>query len=81
MGMNTHASARVGTEINLASDTDIEGHAIWVGTAGDITVDMTGGSEEVPFKNVPVGWFACQHTKIYSTANGTTAADLVSVKY
>lgn len=47
--------------------------AIWVGTAGNITVTMLGNGAVVDFPNVPVGWFPVQVTKVMAA---TTASNL-----
>jgi hypothetical protein len=67
--------------VNLAADTvpspSVRG--IYVGTTGNLKVDMVGGQTGVTFQNVSVGYFAGHFSKIYSTANGTTASNLVAV--
>ena len=52
---------------------------IWVGTTGNIVVDMAGTGTTITFQNVPVGYISGHFTKVYSTANGTTASNLVAV--
>jgi hypothetical protein len=66
--------------VNLAADTTaLSGvRSVYVGTSGDIKVDgINGGTATL--KNHPVGYMLVQPAKIYSTANGTTAADLVLI--
>lgn len=47
---------------------------LWVGSQGDIVVDMAGKGVGVTFRNV-VGALDGQFTKVYAT--GTTATDIV----
>lgn len=51
--------------------------ALWVGTTGNVKVDVLGGSTAITFKNVPVGWLEVTVTKVYKT--GTTASDIIAV--
>lgn len=51
--------------------------AIYVGIAGDLTVDLVGGATAVQFKNVPVGQFKLQVSKVYHS--GTSASSLVAL--
>tara|TARA_R110000803_G_scaffold54799_2_gene111588 strand:- start:868 stop:1371 length:504 start_codon:yes stop_codon:yes gene_type:complete len=53
------------------------GCVLYIGTAGDLTVDTIAGSENVLFKSVPVGFFPVQVKKVYST--GTVAKDIVAL--
>lgn len=67
--------------INLASDTTLAAgcRGFTVGTAGDVKVDYVGGATGITLKNRAAGVdYGAQITKIYSTANGTTAADVVA---
>lgn len=50
---------------------------IWVGTAGDIKVNLLN-SGEITFKNVPEGWLEIWATKIHES--GTTATDLLACR-
>lgn len=51
---------------------------IWVGTAGDITVDVAGaGGTNITFKSVPVGFLPIAAVKVYSTL--TSATNMVAV--
>ncbi len=85
-------SARLATPINLSADTVAPNvpnnafDAIYVGVTGNIVVDTPGvdgqrGSTGVTFNNVPVGMFAVSCSKVYSSANGTTASDLVGLNW
>lgn len=69
---------RRGGSVNLDTDTAYAEPliAVWVGVAGDLKVDLADEGMGITFPNVPVGWFTAQITKIYSTANGTTASSL-----
>jgi hypothetical protein len=56
--------------------------AIWVGTTGNIKVDMTGTQTTgtggtVTFNSVPVGFFKVEAKRVYST--GTTATNMIAV--
>lgn len=75
-------SAQTGTAVDLGSDTNLAPpcRAIYVGTSGDVKVVLAEDTVAVTFKNVPVGFLAVSAKTISSTANGTTAADLVAVK-
>ena len=64
----------------VPSATDVNGNAltprgVYVGVAGDLTVDMADGITSILFKNVPVGVFPIAVSKIYKT--GTGASSLV----
>ena len=51
---------------------------VYVGSAGDLTVDMLDGGTNVTFVNVPAGSrLPYRVTRVYAT--GTTASDIVSV--
>lgn len=51
--------------------------ALYVGTAGNITVRMADGQDNIQFTNVPVGVLAVQVDKVYST--GTGAAGIIAL--
>jgi len=46
--------------------------ALYVGTAGNITVRMADGQDSIQFTNVPVGVLAVQVDKVYSTGTGAS---------
>lgn len=50
--------------------------ALWIGTAGNIAVDMQGGETNVIFTNIS-GWLPGRVTKVYNT--GTTASGITAV--
>lgn len=57
------------------------GCTLYVGTAGDICVDLFRDADETKtiFKDVAVGPFNYRIKKLYGSADGTTAGDLVMV--
>ncbi len=68
-------------DINLSSDTTgLTHNALYIGTGGDVKVDLaTSGT--VTFTNLASGQILpIQITKVYSTANGTTASALIAMK-
>ena len=53
---------------------------IYVGTTGNVKVDTVGGETGVVYPNVNAGGYISGHfTKVYATANGTTASNLLAV--
>lgn len=77
------ANATTAVPVNLGADTipNQPFDALYVGVAGNIKVDMANTGLAVVFSNVPVGMFAVSCTKVYSTANGTTATNLVGLNW
>lgn len=53
------------------------GCVLYIGTAGDLTVDTISGDEKVFFKRASAGFFPVQVKKVWST--GTTANDIVAL--
>lgn len=51
--------------------------ALYIGTTGNLKVDLEGGWQGVTFNAVPVGVFRMRITKVYST--GTTAQNIVAL--
>lgn len=51
--------------------------ALYVGTAGDLTVVPAGGAVAVTLKNHPVGYVAVQVRRVLQA--GTTADDIVAL--
>ncbi len=47
--------------------------ALYVGTAGNITVRMADGQDNVLFANVPVGILSIQVDKVYTTGTGASS--------
>lgn len=81
-GTRIEASPSIATAINLASDTEGEWMYIRVGADGDLKVDYKNGGVGIVLKNARGGVYEPGvFTKIYSTANGTTATDLVAYEY
>lgn len=81
-GRNSDISgAHNGVAVNLASDTTLPAgcRGFQVGTAGNVKVDYVGGATAVVLYSCAAGMsHAHQITKIYSTANGTSAADITA---
>lgn len=50
---------------------------LYVGVAGDVKVDLVGGSTGITFKNHPVGYMPGFVTRVYST--GTAASQIVAL--
>lgn len=51
---------------------------LYVGAAGDVTVDMRDSGKNVPYKAVAAGTFLpIQVTRVYQT--GTTASDILAL--
>lgn len=80
-GSTDISTGRRPVAVNLAADTTgLSGvRAVYVGGTGDVKIDGIDGGSGVTFKAHPVGYLLCQPSKIYSTANGTTATDLVLI--
>lgn len=79
---SVQASAATAVAIDLAADTvGVQFQGLYVGVAGNIVVDTLGGSKSVTFANVPVGFFPVACSKVYSSANGTTASSLVGLAW
>lgn len=51
--------------------------ALYIGTAGDVTVVMAGVAGNITFKNVPVGIFPIRIRELRAT--GTTALQIVAL--
>jgi hypothetical protein len=66
--------------VNAAADTltTFPTRALYVGVSGDVVVDLVFGGTAIPFRNAAVGWHPIRATKIYSTANGTSASFIVA---
>ena len=57
--------------------TSPEGYCLYVGTTGNIAVDTAGGSKNVTFNAVPVGFFPVFVTRVYNT--NTTASNILGI--
>lgn len=67
--------------INLAGDTTVAPYfdALWVGGAGNVKLTTVYG-ETVTFTSVPAGtMLPVRGSVVYSTANGTTASNVVAL--
>ncbi len=67
--------------VSLASDTTLASgcRGFQVGTAGNVKVDFVGGATAITLYSCVAGVsHGHQISKIYSTANGTTAADITA---
>jgi hypothetical protein len=69
------------TTITLTNDTALAAgcRGVYVGTAGNLKVDMRMGEAGVVFANLPVGKHGMEISKIYSTANGTSASNILAL--
>ena len=83
MGKTTDISSAFGAvSVSLAADTNLAAgcRGFHCGTAGDVKVDYVGGGTGITLKSCLAGMIhPHQISKIYSTANGTTAADIVAL--
>jgi hypothetical protein len=59
------------------NDLTVTASALYVGVAGDITVDMEGTGTQILFNAVPVGILRGRFTRVYAT--GTAATDIVAL--
>ncbi len=76
------SGAHNGVAINLAGDTTLPAgcRGFQVGTAGNVKVDYTDGNTAIVLYSCLAGMpHGHQIRKIYSTANGTTAADITAL--
>lgn len=76
------SSAHNGVAINLAADTTLPAgcRAFQVGTAGNVKVDYTDGNTAIILYSCLAGQpHPHQISKIYSTANGTTAVNITAL--
>jgi len=74
---NVSDPARYGTAVTPSNSVDLPAptRALFVGVAGNISVEMRNGT--VVFTNVPVGILPIQCTRVNST--GTTATTMVAL--
>lgn len=75
------ANAKKGTAVTLGADFVCGFKALYIGVTGNVKVDMPGGGTGILFVAVPVGFFPVSVTKVYSTANGTTAASILGLEW
>ena len=64
------------SNITAPGGADQNGCVLYVGVAGDIKV-TTAASDDVIFKNVPVGFFPVQVLKVWAT--GTAASEIIAL--
>lgn len=77
-GQNNDFSATGGQAVTPHDTNELEAitRALYVGTAGDLTVVMRDGTE-LTFANAPVGWHPLRVKIVMNT--GTDADDIVAV--
>jgi len=51
--------------------------ALWIGSTGNIKVDLEGVGDGITFNALPVGLFRARITRVYAT--GTTASNIISM--
>lgn len=75
------SSAHGAVAVSLSSDTTLPAgcRGLYVGVGGTVKVDCPTFGTAVSFLNAPTGILTVQCTKVYSTANGTTATDIVAL--
>lgn len=76
------SGAHNGVAVNLASNTTLPSgcRGFQVGVAGDVVVDYRDGNTNITIPACVAGIpHAHMITKIYSTANGTTATSIVAL--
>lgn len=73
------APARAAWPVVPADETDLSpfAKALYVGTAGDLSLIPAAGTVAVTLKNHPVGYVAVQARRVLAT--GTTATDIVAL--
>ena len=65
--------------VAVTVNTDLKGAALYVGTGGDITVEMSSG-QSVTFKNVPDGTFLpISAAKVTAVANSAVVGDIIAI--
>lgn len=81
-GVPIQGSPAEAEAINLGSDSTGTWFAVRAGVGGTVKVDYKDGGTGILLLNVPDGGYEPGlFTKIYSTANGTTATDIVAFPY
>ena len=58
------------------ADLNAVSRALWVGSAGDVTVTLWGG-QKVTFSGLTVGWHPLRVSRVWAT--GTAAGEIVAV--
>ena len=79
--LNADSGPTNAVAVNLSGDTTYSPilRGVWVGGGGNVVVDMATTGTQITFYNVAGGYLQGHFSKIYSTANGTTATNLVAV--
>lgn len=62
---------------NDSTDLTNTSRALYVGVAGDLTVDLAVSGQSITFKNAEVGYHPLRVTRVYAT--NTAATDIVAV--
>jgi hypothetical protein len=77
-GLTSPAENAVAVTPHNSTDLAVASRALWVGGAGNISVEMVGGQSAVVFTGIPAGtWMPLRVTRVNSTS--TTATSIVSV--
>jgi hypothetical protein len=75
-GLESPASNAVLVTPDDNADLTDASRALWIGTAGDLTVTMLGG-QTLTFPNLLGGWHPIRVTRVHAT--GTAASGIVAV--
>ena len=67
------AAAVTPSDVTILTPT----RALYIGSTGDVTVQMYGSDNTITFPNVPVGILPVRATKVLAT--GTGASDIVAL--
>lgn len=77
-GTTSPAGNAVAVTPHNSTDLTIASRALWIGGAGNISVEMVGGQSAVVFTGIPAGtWMPLRVTRVNST--NTTATSIVAV--
>lgn len=71
-------TADLSTPSSLPADSQYKPAVLYVGATGDLRVTTASGNT-LTFKNVPVGFFPVQVTRVWTLASGTTATDIIAI--
>lgn len=80
LGIKQAVQPNIDIAVNLTNDTTFtQPRNLYIGTGGDLKVLLWNSTVATTYKNIPSGFnFPCQVKTVYSTANGTTATDIIS---
>lgn len=81
MTRRIEANGKTADMLSLTNDVLVAYKALYIGSTGDVVVDLEGGSEKITFKTVPVGFFPVSVTCVYSTSHGTSASNIVGLNW